>query len=59
MDLQQIRALELENEQLERWNNSDKTDTFWDEFEIGQAEQIARYRRTSLTYHLYYIQPTR
>lgn len=55
MDMYQIRALELEIEQLDRFNHSEKKNTFFqDEFEVGQAAQIARLRRISRTYSVNY-----
>jgi hypothetical protein len=56
MDLHQIRALELETEQMERFKETapEMQKHFFDDFEIGIAHEIARYRRLSRTYSVNY-----
>lgn len=56
VDQQQLRALELEMEQLERYKNSQNKATFWNDFEVATANQIGKLRRLSVTYHTFYTQ---
>jgi hypothetical protein len=55
MDKRQIRALELEIEQQERFNQTEKKEDFFKErFERSIADQIRRLRQDSETYYRYY-----
>jgi hypothetical protein len=57
MDLYQIRALELEIEQLERFKETApemKEHFFKERFERTIADEIGRYRRMSTTYRCHY-----